>query len=169
MKRIQSFLCSICLFLTAVLIAALADAGSIQVISQHGKWFVDRDCLSVHASNISDPSSEGFRAGLEIGSNNGDYGIPDIRVYLAGDLKLGKKTQFKFKLANNDLASEDWICEKYDCSPKDKDSAAKILEQLLANEGPLTVIATDKNKTVQATIDTTGINEAYQTLLKHRM
>ena len=52
--------------------------------------------------------------------------------------------------------------------PKDGDSNAKILKQLLANEGHFGIAITDKNKVIQATFDTTGLNESYQDLLKHR-
>lgn len=169
MKRVQTIFL-ICLFLAASLMATFADAAMIRVISRHGKWTVQSDCTSVYAMSSSDstPYSQGFRTGLGMSCNNGYYGIPKIRVNWAGDLKIGPKSQFKFKLAGNDL-SDGWICEKHFCTPKDDDSAAKILEQLLANEGPFAVIITDENKTVlEETIDTTGINGAYQALLEHR-
>lgn len=168
MKRTPPVIFSICLFLVAVSIATFADAGSISPASRHGNWAVQSDCTSVYAINHSDYRQERFRVGLGIGCDNGYHGAPDIRVNWYSNLNISANTQLKFKLADNDLASDGWICEKNRCKPKDADNAAKILKQLLANEGPFTAIATDKDQAVQATIDTTGINEAYQALLKHR-
>jgi len=113
-------------------------------------------------------ASEGFGAGLSISSNNGSNSRPVISVYWGGDLKLSEKSQFKYRFGDNEFASDGWICEKHRCSPKDGDSAAKIIEQLLANEGRLVIAITDKNKVIEATFDTTGLNESYQDLLKHR-
>lgn len=168
MIRIQSVLFFICLFLVAISITTFADAGSISPISRYGNWAVQSGCTSVSAHNSSASAPEGFWIGFWFSCDNGDYGIPKIHVsYQFGNSKSHSKSQVKFKLADNDLSSDSWVCEKNRCSPKDNDSAAKILEQLLANEGPLTVIITEKNTTAQATVDTTGINEAYQALLKH--
>lgn len=168
MKRVQFVLFFICLFLVAISITTFADAIMIKSISQHGNWAVQSDCTSVYAINISGSAPEEFSANLGIAYDNGHYGMPDIRVHWYSDLKLGAKSQFKFKIADNDLTSYGWICEKNACSPKDNDSAAKILEQLLANEGPFAIIITNNNTMLQATIDTTGLNKAHQALLKHR-
>ena len=169
MIRIQSVLFFLCLFLVAISITTFADAIMINVISQHDNWTVQSDCTSVYASNSSASAPEGFRAGLGLSCDNGYRGIPNIRVfYWFGNSKSHPKSPVKFKLDDNDLNSDSWVCENNRCSPKDNGSAAKILEQLLANEGLLTVIITEKNTTAQATVDTTGINEAYQALLVHR-
>lgn len=167
MVRIKSVLLFICLFFAAISITTFADAIVARTISKHGNWSVRSDCTSVYASIRSASAMEGFKVNLSFGCENGYRGIPDIRVYLSGGPELRPQTQVTFKLADNDLSSDSWICENHRCSPKDTDSADKILKQLLAAEGPLTIIITEKKITAQATIDTTGINEAYQALLKH--
>ncbi|MDL2259983.1 hypothetical protein LJB99_03815 [Deltaproteobacteria bacterium OttesenSCG-928-K17] len=168
MVRIKSVLIFICLFFAAISITTFADARTVRVRYQHGNWAVRSDCTSVYASIRSASAMEGFKVNLSLGCENGYCRIPDIRVYLSGGPELRPRTQVTFKLADNDLSSDSWVCEKNRCSPKDNGSADKILKQLLATEGPLTVIITAMNTTAQATIDTTGINEAYQALLKRR-
>lgn len=167
MKRIKSVL-FIWLFFIAYSMATFADARTVKIISSHGEWRLKSDCTSVYAVNGSASAPEGFKPALVLSCDNGYHGIPNIRLYWSGKLKLPEKSQFQFELADNDL-SDGWICESYFCTPEDDGSAAKILDHLLANEGPFAIVITDENKTiVQAAINTTGINEAYQALLKHR-
>lgn len=167
MKQLLFF---VAIFFLGVSIAKFADARMMQVISQHGNWTVQSNCTSVYALNSSASAfdTEGFRAVLDIGCDNGYRGRPKIRCKWYDGFKLHSKSQLKFKLADNDLTSDGWICEKNACWPEDDESAAEILEFLLAKEGPFVIIMTDKDKAMQTTIDTTGINGAYQSLLKHR-
>lgn len=168
MKWLQFVLLLVGPFFIAISITTSADARAIRVISRPGNWAVQSGCTSVYAMTNATSASEGFGAGLSISSNNGSNSRPVISVYWGGDLKLSEKSQFKYRFGDNEFASDGWICEKHRCSPKDGDSAAKIIEQLLANEGRLVIAITDKNKVIEATFDTTGLNESYQDLLKHR-
>ena len=167
MKWIQFVLLFLGQFIIAASITASSDAAMISVISNHGKWAVQSDCTSASATTSAISVSEGFKAGLSIGFDYGYSNIPFIGINLYGQkINLSKKTQLKYTLAGNEFTGDGWICQKNRCSPKDGDSAAKILKQFLANEGHLVITITDNNKVIQATFDTTGLNESYQDLLK---
>ena len=168
MKWLQFMLLLAFSFFIAVSITTSADAAMTMPISNHGKWYVESDCTSVYAETSATSVSEGFKASLYIGSYNSRNGMPSIRVFWYGKLELSPKSQLKYTLADNESSSDGWICQKNKCSPKDSDSAAKILKQLLANEGHLAIAVTDNDKVIEATFDTTGLNESYQDLLKHR-
>jgi len=168
MKWLRFVLLLVCTFFIAISITTSADARMIRLLSNHGKWAVQSGCTSVYATASSTSASEGFKAGLSINFDNGYNGMPVISVIWYGNLKLSEKSQFKFTLDDNEFTSDGWVCQKNRCSPKDGDSAARILKRLLANEGRLVIAITDNKKIIQATFDTTGLNESYQDLLKRR-
>jgi len=121
-------------FFIAVSITTSADARMNREISNHGNWGVQSDCTSVSATTDATGS---MKASLSISTDNGYKGMPVISIYWYGNLNLSEESQFKYTLGDNEFTSNGWICQKNGCSPDDGDSAAKILKQLLANEGRL--------------------------------